>query len=380
MKRVRSWLVLAIVVTVIFVFSAGRTLHDAERPLTVLRPAIDLFTVGWYDALDRAPALADIAEEGMNAVLPYFAGSTYARGYLRAAERAGVKVLLEIDRNIVREGDAKTMTRFIERYKDAPALFGWYLADEPTTTEALGPLSAERATKLYRLIKRVDPVHPVAIAFHTAEDVREYAPAMDILMLDDYPFRPQTPEFAALPGWWKRLSARAEVGRAVGGFFPILQAFGGPRSPRGFYRRLPTAAEERYMVYASIEAGATGVFFWVRYRSAPRWVDAFLEPITSELRSLDAVLRTASLETSTSVDRRDVGLTMFRDPETDERVLIVVHHGRGDVSARVSLDPSLHDARITTADGAEVEASGDEIVTVLGPFDVKIFRLRPRTG
>ena len=125
----------------------------------------------------------------------------------------------------------------------------------------------------------------------------------------------QTPEFASLPGWWKRLAARAEVGRAVGGFVPILQAFGGAKSPRGFARRLPTAAEERYMDYAALEAGATGIFFWAWYRS-----DSALGGRASSSRSRPSSVarwrRCAprSLETSTSVDRRDVGLTMFCDP------------------------------------------------------------------
>jgi hypothetical protein len=379
MKRLRSWLVLAIVVTVVFALSAGRTIHDAERPFTALRPAIDDFTVGWFDSLDRASALPVMAAHAANTVLPYFLAAEDGRAYLRAAELAGIKVLLEINRDVVRDGDAKSLTRFIKRYMDAPALYGWYLADEPSTTEMLGPLSAERATKLYRVIKAVDPAHPVAIAFSTGEDLWEYVTAMDVAMLDDYPFRPATPEFAALPAWWKRLTSRAHVGRVVGGFIPILQAFGGAKSPPGFSRRLPTAAEVRYMVFASIEAGATGILFWVWYRTDPRWAKAVVAPIMSEVRSLDAALRTASLKGSTSVDRRDVGLTMFRDPETNERVLILVHHGRGDVSARVALDASLRDALVTTAEGGPVEASSDEFVTVLRPFDVKVFRVHPAT-
>jgi hypothetical protein len=71
---------------------------------------------------------------------------------------------------------------------------------------------------------------------------------------------------------------------------------------------------------------------------------------------------------------------MFADPQTDERFLVVIHHGGGDVSARVSFDPSLHGARVTNVDGSPVEATRDELSTTLGPFDVKVFRLRPRTG
>ncbi len=378
MRRLRSWLVVAIVVTLVLALSAGRAIEDAERPVTVRRPAIDFFALGWYDGLKNVANLSNVAEEGATAVMPY--ASTNASSYLRAAERAGIKVLLEIDREIVRDGEPKDLVRFVDRYKDAPSLWGWYLADEPSSTQALGPLSAERATDLYRVIKRADPKHPVAIAFHTGEDVRAYASAMDIMMLDIYPFRPQTPEFASLPGWWKRVLERAEIGRAVGGYVPILQAFGGARSPRGFERRFPTGAEMRYMVYASLEAGATGVFFWTRYRSDRRWVRSVIVPIAAELEALDAALRAGTLETRTEVDRRDVGLTMFPDPQSGERVLLVIHHGRGDVSARITFDAQLRGASVRSVGGSGVEASRDELVTTLGPFDVKVFRLRPRDG
>jgi hypothetical protein len=380
MRRVRSALLLAIIVTVVFVLSAGRTLHDAERPITVQRPAVDFFAIGWYNGLDRAAALFDMAEEGANAVMPYWVSSANASEYLRTAHRAGMRVLLEVDREIVRDGETGDLVRFIDRFKDAPSLWGWYLADEPSTNTDVGPLSAERATELYRAIKRADPEHPVAIAFHTGEDTREYATAMDILMLDDYPFRPQTPQFASLPGWWKRLTDRAEIGRAVGGFVPILQAFGGRGSPPHFVRRFPSTAETRYMVYASLEAGATGIFLWTRYRSQARWIEVTMMPLADELRALDAALRSGTVETATRVDRRDVGLTMFPDPRTGERVLIVIHHGSDDVTARLTLDPQLRGARVEDVDGSPVEASRDEIVTTLGPFDVKVFRLRPRAG
>ena len=82
---------------------------------------------------------------------------------------------------------AKSLTRFIERYMDAPALSGWYLADEPSTNPTLGPLSAATAERLYRAVKAEDPAHPVAIAFGTSDDIERVRNAYDIAMWDEYP-------------------------------------------------------------------------------------------------------------------------------------------------------------------------------------------------
>jgi hypothetical protein len=134
------------------------------------------------------------------------------------------------------------------------------------------------------------------------------------------------------------------------------------------------------MVYASLEAGATGIFFWTWYRSDPRFIELVIVPIAGELAELDPALRAGTVETGAKVDRRDVGLTMFADPTTDERVIVLVHHGGGEADVRVTLDDALRGARVESVGAAPVETTRDEVRTTLGPFGVKVLRLRTRSG
>jgi hypothetical protein len=372
LKRARSRLALCVAIAIAVILASGETVHEASHASAFQRATVDFFPIGWYNALDKPASLFSISRV-WNAVMPYHVPTADPAAYLDTAERAGVKVMLEIDRTLVRSAEPSEVAAFASRYKDHPALFAWYLADEPSTTVSLGPLSPERARALYDAIKSVDPVHPVAIAFSTGEDPRQYAPAMDVLMYDNYPFLPATPELGSLGAWWWRVKSRAAIARDVGGFIPILQAFGGPGSPVGFARRLPTAKEERYMVFASIEAGATGIFFWTWYRADPVWVRDTLAPVVAELRPLDAALRAGPVETLTTADTDDVGVTVLKDPGTGEHVLLVIHHGFGKVTPRIALDPALRRATATER-GRRVEISHGVLETTLRSFGVRVYR------
>jgi hypothetical protein len=133
------------------------------------------------------------------------------------------------------------------------------------------------------------------------------------------------------------------------------------------------------MVYASLEAGASGIFFWTWYRSPRPWSNMVIAPVTTEIDRMAGAIRAGPVATGASVDRSDIGLTMFRDPATRDHYLVVIHHAAGDVSARLTLDGALGGARVTV-DDRPVDVSGRTVRTDLGPFGVRVFRFHPRTG
>jgi hypothetical protein len=355
--------------------AAGRPPIDAGPTTNTPAPASDpFFPLGWYAGLGTPRTLIAVQREGLNAVMPYYGGVIDPAVYLEGAKRLKVKVLLEIDRELVRSAPESEVAAFVARYKDKPALLGWYLADEPSTTRALGPLSPERAKRLYDAIKAQDPDHPVAMAFGIREDPRLYADAMDWPMFDDYPFGRTTPEFGNLAGWWRRLSAQALMVRDEEAFIPVLQGFGGELSPAGFYRRLPTAREERYMVYASIQAGATGIFFWTRYRADETWVREVIVPLVAELRPLQRLLARGERSSPVWVDDTDVALTELRDPSSGDDFVLLVNHDNDPIDVRVRLDPSALGA--TTLPGDEpAEVSNGILTAQLEPYDALMFQL-----
>ena len=351
------------------------TTHPARGADGPLRSEGEFLT-GWYDTLSGAARLPAIRAEGMNSVMPYDDGAD-ALAYLDAAREAGVKVFVEIDRDIVRTGDTDAIRAWVAQYETHPSVAGWYLADEPSTNVTLGPLSAATAEQLYHAVKAEDPSHPVAIAFGVNDDLTAYRYAYDIAMYDEYPARLGQPEFTGLGTWKHHIQQRATSTYAKQGFVPVIQAFTTGSSGPTQYYRLPTAAEARYMTYTAVQAGATGIFYWTRYRSTLAFIDDVIEPLTSELTRLGPALKNGALLGVATVQHGGPSAVAraYRDPSSGRYTLVVVNHGAQPVDATLSVSTSLG---LTTAHAADdtVTAIVDGTLAVsLQPYEARTYDL-----
>jgi hypothetical protein len=140
----------------------------------------------------------------------------------------------------------------INAFKDHPALLAWYIADEPTGNN----IAPDSLLKIYKLIKEIDPWHPVSVVFMApfVSSVR-YADALDIVMADPYPV-PNLP--ISMVG-----NVTGQLVKAFEGQKPVWivpQAFGGGE----LWRREPTLQEVRSMTYQAIISGARGIQYFVR--------------------------------------------------------------------------------------------------------------------
>lgn len=376
LKRRRVARLVAPLVVAVVVLGATEPVDIAPESVEVLGRSEErsFFPIGWYDrlgggSLDR---LEQIADDGMNAVLPYDNMHGEPGAYLDAAKKAGVKVMLEIPRALVRRRDAAGIGAFVRRYRKHPALFAWYLADEPTSTPTLGPLPAREAGPLYAAIKRNDDQRPVAIAFNAGQDPATFRHAMDVVMYDDYPVRAEHAEFQRFHAWTHRVFQRARFAKEKDGFIPVLQGFGGPPEAPFFGRRLPTGAEQRFMVYTALQAGATGLFFWTRYRADDAWVREVLRPIVDELRPMVPALELGALRTETTVESDRTAISLYRDAKSEDVFVVVVHRGDGTVPVSIRLDPAL---RITRAVDGSVDLHDGRMDIELGSFEARVLRL-----
>lgn len=370
-KRSSILLVLACLLVVTFM-AGGRPRDDVKVDAVAIpdRPAADSFPIGWYDSIDWLLKLPEVASHGMTRVMPYHSDKTDVGHYLDAAREAGVDVLVEIDRSLLHPPDPEGVARFVRTHKDHPSLAGWYLADEPSLTAELGPMTIETATAMYDTIKAVDPDHQVSIAFSPVEQVWLFSDAMDVMMFDDYPAVLGAEEFAGFETWRERLLWASQMAAGEDGFVPIVQAF------RSEVYRLPTAAEERYMTYASVQAGATGLFFWTRFLSTQQWIDGVLTPIVSELRALEPALAAGPIGGLVTSSRDDVQVTMFRNPRTLRYTALVVHHGPGTVGSQLSFDEDL-DVRALRSPGSGpvLRANEGRVTARLGAYEARIYTL-----
>ncbi|MBM79580.1 MAG: hypothetical protein CMJ78_03175 [Planctomycetaceae bacterium] len=187
---------------------------------------------------------------------------TRARTYLRGAEEHGVGVALGLPRDVVEDlGDVETARKLVEAVKNEPALWLWYLSDEPGRRPEPKKVAAN-LNKVYRMIKQVDPNHPVVICGTRAEFFSvNNADNADILWPNTYPV-PDGPwhwtmsETSSYSARWPDKSV-----------WSVSQAFdwriGDRRNVITDRTHRPNAKEIRAQVHANIAAGArSSVFYW----------------------------------------------------------------------------------------------------------------------
>jgi hypothetical protein len=374
MPRKRSLRFIASSIVLLVAVVAPSVSNAASTPATPL--PVD-FPIGWYDGMSSA-TLAKQARDGMTASLGYYGTNGRPDLYLNAAQTAGVKSFVEIPRPLVKAVDVAAVRRYVSTYKGYPGLLGWYLADEPSIQQSVGPLSGPNATRLYNAIKAEDPNHPVAIAFASREDTTPYLAAFDVLMHDHYPFTAPSPEFKGLSGWGYRTSQFGAIAKRNGkAFLPVTQAFGGTNEEPVLGFRLPTPLEERYMLYSAVQAGANGLFFWVYYRSNPQWVSTVLAPLLTEMKPLRPAFVAGELPGRSSVTDATVFTSVYRDPMTGSSYLFAIHHALGTIDAPVTLAGDLASKTSATllSNGSVVPITDGRLGQTLGSYEVKVYRI-----
>jgi hypothetical protein len=245
------------------------------------------FSLGWYDSASRTEIPARLAAEGYDLVMPYVGAgdAEEVEPFLDAAEEAGIRVALEIPRELVLESGGAAFREYVQRYARREAVASWYLYDEPEWKPVATP---RRLGAAYQRLKELDPGRPAAIVFMFPRLASRYAEAMDELWFDNYPVAAGSREFAAFARgrFADRMIGMGNRAERLG--LPlriVLQGYGeGAEGKPQFGRRLPTRAETRYMLHAALLARPVGILFWTRYRAREDWVQGSLAPELARLR------------------------------------------------------------------------------------------------
>lgn len=159
----------------------------------------------------------------------------------------------------------KMLRRVVNRFKNHPGLLLWKNVDEPQW----GGTPVEPMVRAYKIIKELDPYHPVGLTHAprgTLEQLRPYAAAADILLLDIYPvgYPPGRHSLwdnkeISMVGDYTKFIKQAADGKPV---WMVLQiAWSGVIKP-GKTLRFPTFAQERFMTYQALINGARGLIYF----------------------------------------------------------------------------------------------------------------------
>ena len=164
--------------------------------------------------------------------------------------------------------EKEALRQNVQALKGHPAIFAWYLADEPE----LRPALPERMRQIYEVIAKEDPYHPQIMLNDTIAGIYKYADYSDILMPDPYPL------------FIVGKDAAKPIGK-VSKFMQACQDAGNKRkgimiTPQGFnledYGRLnnraPNFTEIRNQVYQAVVNGGTG-FLWFKSLARANYPD-----------------------------------------------------------------------------------------------------------
>ncbi|MHB9032937.1 MAG: hypothetical protein ACYC6L_07810 [Anaerolineae bacterium] len=243
-------------------FTPGPTAIPTAEPLP--KPKLEqLIITFWTPPAITEQSLQQISDGGFNLVMISPVTPSYGKKLLDSAQSLGLKVMItDPVLSPYRANLAADIKELTDSYKDHPALWGYFLTDEPGAD-----LFADFA-RLNRVLLEDDPNHfPYIDLFPNYADtsqlgtadyqayVRTFIESVNpaILSYDHYALTPQGDR----PGYYANLEIiRSEALRASIPFMQIILAtpFPGVRDV--------TAVDLRYQVYTTLAYGAKGISYF----------------------------------------------------------------------------------------------------------------------
>jgi len=258
----------------------------------VSRASLTTFHVGWFESRFAGERTEEIASEGGTIVVPYVGSKGDAKAietYLDSAAAAGLKVALQIPGDFVRSGNTEAIGDWVFQFRDHRAVELWYLFDEPE----IHGVKPQTLKTVYRYLKGEGRGLKVAMTFYNPRKAqRDYAGSFDVFWLNYYPVMWGTKEFfgISIGNFAGRVRAGKRAAATCGAEFGmIVQAYGtSDKGENQFNRRLPSAAELRYMIWASLKENPSYLLFWSRYRSDQEWLRTVFKPTVDPILELFA--------------------------------------------------------------------------------------------
>ena len=135
------------------------------------------YPIGLY-SVGSETNLAEIADAGFSLV----AGPA-RRGFLDAAKANGIGVMASPGSSAGEHFNAAKVRSTVAKFDRHPALWSWYLIDEPDMQR----VSPERVEAAHRVVKRTGASKPTSLVLYQGDSAKWYADIADITMHTDKP-------------------------------------------------------------------------------------------------------------------------------------------------------------------------------------------------
>jgi hypothetical protein len=224
------------------------------------QPAVDLgaYPIGLY-GVDNTNEFATVRAAGFNVVV-----GPATRAYLDAARAHDLSVLASPGTSAGPAFDPNRARQAVTDLCAHPALWGWYLVDEPD----FNLVSPDQVRSAQSLVKSLCPGKPTALVLFQGYQARYYANIADVTMVDRYPV-PWLP----LANFGQHLEMARLALPSPKPLIAVIQAFDWGATPEMLPGerdlRPPTYEELRCMTYEALARGANGLFYFAY--DAGRW-------------------------------------------------------------------------------------------------------------
>lgn len=247
----------------------------------VTRP--DAYPIGLY-SVGSVTNLAEIADAGFSLV----AGPA-RRGFLDAAKANGIGVMASPGSTAGAHFNAAKVRSTVAKLDGHPALWSWYLIDEPD----MHSVSPEKVKAAHRFVKRLGATKPTSLVLYQGDSAKWYGDIADITMVDRYPV-PWLP----LANFSQHIHKTRLATNAERPLIAVIQSFDWTAHqsmlPGEENLRPPTERELRSMTYSSLARGANGIFYYsyadmrLKERKYPELWES-LKRVVGEVRRREAL-------------------------------------------------------------------------------------------
>ena len=303
---------------------SGLTLADAGEPGYLMVDGQKTFPMGWFklgatetnstafslDVLNEGPP------HGFDYAMHYYPWPPHGVGLLNWMDEAyarGMKVMVHL---WPLSSTYPTWTSMVNAVKDHPALYGYYLEDEP---DSRGIDVAYLQAK-YDEVKAADPCHLIFTTYvQGLGEIIQYLAATDVALRELY--------------WMATANSIANdaiIARIRGkGYMVCPRAFDDPSWPTF------TAEEFRYLTFSAVVDGAGGImpFIFEGYipggSPLPNYKENYIYPTTDIVAAITGELEmglTDGLQATSPAFEANNGRYIFSG-NNESAVLIAVNHG-----------------------------------------------------
>lgn len=340
------------------------------------------FLLGMYGVSEEH--MAEMARAGFDYVHSYRwdgSGDTEsALAYLDAAQRHGLRAFMGLERGRLMAYDERFVAERVAALMRHPALLAWYLFDEPDLEHQY--VSPEWLERYYRLIRALDPFHPVVVTCAGDGAVPRYRDALDVHWTQVY----RGTEYVAA-----RIDRHREMLREGTPLAAILHCYdraqsellkgGGEPDPAAFE---PNGRLMRANAFMAIAHNSSGLLWWwwgyggggrfFTVANAPEaW--ASLQETVADIRELEPVL-TGEGEIATRVLEPAEGVEVHVwEKRLGERVVTIAVN-RDEEAVEVSWAPQWAPeggAATVRWEGREVLITGGQLKDAFEPRGVHVY-------